>query len=205
MRWRFGIGDGRDGGLRRGLQRVRGGLGGVENGAGNYAESKCGYHGHCDGGTNRNPYFWSRRSCFGWIRFLGCDCGEAQVIGCGESRVEQADDCEPDCSAADGCREGIELAEEAAGEGNSDERDEEEDEQAAEKRRSIYEAAVVVDEGEMFFVSGDEGDDGEDADVHGGVGGDVKGCGGDAGFAEPVLISEAGEGSEQIAGVRDGG
>ena len=61
-----------------------------------------------------------------------------------------------DGAAADCGGEGVELAEEAAGEGDADERDEEEDEQAAEQRRAVDEAAEVVDEGELLVVSGDE-------------------------------------------------
>ena len=102
------------------------------------------------------------------------DESKAQIVSRGQAGIEQADDGESDGSSADCGSEGVELAEEAAGEGNADERDEEEDEQAAEQRRAIDEAAEIVDERQVLVVSADQGDDGEDADVHGGVGGGVE-------------------------------
>ena len=51
----------------------------------------------------------------------------------------------------------------------------------------------------VLVVAGDLGDDGEGADVHGGVGGGVEAGGGDA------VGGEGGEGDEQVAGVGDGG
>ena len=56
--------------------------------------------------------------------------GKAQIVGCRDAGVEHTDDHEEHRSAVDCGGEGIELAEEAAGEGDPDQRDEEEDEQA---------------------------------------------------------------------------
>src|SRR6185437_9070570 len=113
--------------------------------------------------------------------------------------VEQADEGEDDGSALSGGGEGVKLAKEASGEGNSGERDEEEDEHAAEQRRAIDEAAIVFHHGAVFVISAHERDHGEDADVHSDIGGDVKARCGDADGAD------AGEGGEQVAGMRDGG
>ena len=51
----------------------------------------------------------------------------------------------------------------------------------------------------VLVVAADLGDDGEGADVHGGVGGGVEAGGGDA------VEREGGEGDEQVAGVGDAG
>ena len=126
------------------------------------------------------------------------DC-QFQVVRGGQSGVEKADEAEPDGSALQRGREGVELAEEAGGEGDSDERSEEEDEQAAKERGAVDEAAIVADEGQVLVVACYDGDNGEDADVHGRVSGDVEARGGNAGHAE------AGEGCEQVAGVGNGG
>ena len=45
---------------------------------------------------------------------------QPQIVGRGQSRVQQADDGECDRAAIDGGREGIKLAEESAGEGYTD-------------------------------------------------------------------------------------
>src|SRR6185437_14890059 len=112
--------------------------------------------------------------------------------------VEQADEGEDDGPALSGGGEGVELAEEASGEGNSGERNEEEDKHAAEQRRAIDEAAIVFHHGAVFVVTADERDHGEDADVHGDIGGDVKAGGGDADG------TDTGEGGEQVAGMCNG-
>ena len=111
----------------------------------------------------------------------GVDGGEqAQVVEAGDAGVEQADDGEPDVAGVDGGGEDVELAEEAAGEGDADQREQEEGEQGGEHGalrarpvKSSMRAGVLV-------VAGDLGDDGEGADVHGGVGGGVEAGGGDA-------------------------
>ena len=95
--------------------------------------------------------------------------------------------------------EGVELAEESAGEGDSDERHEEEDQQAAEQRRTVDQSLVVLDQRSLVVVAACERDHGEDSHVHRGVGGGVEtGCRNAAG-------SECRKGSKQIAGVRDRG
>ena len=72
-----------------------------------------------------------RRSALG--AGLGVDGGEqAEVVEAGDAAVEQADDGEPDVAAVDGGGEDVELAEEAAGEGDSDQREQEEGEQRGE-------------------------------------------------------------------------
>ncbi len=71
----------------------------------------------------------------------------------------------------DGGGEDIELAEEAAGEGDSDEGEKEEGEQGGEVGALAGEAGVVVDGAGALVVAADLGEDGEGADVHGGVGG----------------------------------
>jgi len=130
---------------------------------------------------------------------LGNCESEAQVIGRSKAGVEKTNDGEDDRASADGGGEGVELAEEAAGEWNSDERDEEEDDQGAEERRAVDEAFVVGNEGTLVVVAARDGDECEDADVHGGIGCGVKGSGGDPGGAE------SGKGREEITGVGDGG
>jgi hypothetical protein len=92
----------------------------------------------------------------------------------------QADDGEPDVAGLDGGGEDVELAEEAAGEGDADEREQEEGEQRGEDGAAQGEAGEVVDVCGGFVVAGDLGDDGEGSDVHGGVGGGVEAGGGDA-------------------------
>jgi hypothetical protein len=63
----------------------------------------------------------------------GVDGGQqAQVVEAGDAAVEQADDSEPDVASVDGGGEDVELAEEAAGEGDSDERKQEEAEESGE-------------------------------------------------------------------------
>ena len=57
---------------------------------------------------------------------------QAQVVEAGDAAVEQADDGEPDVAGVDGGGEDVELAEEAAGEGNADQREQEEGEQRGE-------------------------------------------------------------------------
>ena len=57
-----------------------------------------------------------------------------QIIRCGQAGVEQADDGKPHRASAHCGGEGIELAEEAARERNSDQRGEKEDEQGTEQR-----------------------------------------------------------------------
>ena len=53
-------------------------------------------------------------------------CQQTQIVEAGHARVGQADDGQPDVPVVDGSGEGIELTEEAAGEGDSDEREQEE-------------------------------------------------------------------------------
>ncbi len=61
----------------------------------------------------------------------------------------------------------------------------------------MAEAGVVVDGAGALVVAADLGDDGEGADVHGGVGGGVEAGRSDA------IVREGGEGDQQIAGVGD--
>ena len=68
---------------------------------------------------------------------------------------------------------------------------------AARTGRSEREAGVVVDGACALVVAGDLGDDGEGADLHGGVGGGVEAGGGDA------VEGEGREGDEEVAGVGD--
>lgn len=58
----------------------------------------------------------------GVVRGASVESGEeAEVVEAGDSAVEQADDCEPDVAGMERGGEDIELAEEAAGEGDSNE------------------------------------------------------------------------------------
>ena len=95
--------------------------------------------------------------------------------------------------------EDVELAEEAAGKGNADQREQEEGKQRGRAGAAQGEAAVVVDGAQGLVVAADLGDDGEGADVHGGVGGGVEAGGGDA------VARDSGEGDQQVSGVGDGG
>jgi len=102
-------------------------------------------------------------------------------------------------AGADGGGEDVELAEEAAGEGNSDEREEEEGHQGGENGSLEGEAGVVGGGAGGLVVAGDLGDDGEGADVHGGVSSGVEAGSGDA------VEREGGEGDEEVTGVGDAG
>src|SRR5216683_2125030 len=124
---------------------------------------------------------------------------QAEVVEAGYAAVEQADDREPDVAGVDGGGEDVELAEEASGEGDSDEREEEEGEERGEDGALEGEAGVVVGGAGGLVVAGDLGDDGEGSDVHGGVGGGVEAGRGDA------VLGEGGEGHEEVAGVGDAG
>ena len=95
--------------------------------------------------------------------------------------------------------EDVELAEEAAGEGNPDQREQEEGQQRGEHGTAQCEALVVGDGAQRLLVSADLGDDGEGADVHGGVG-----CGIEAGSGDAIL-REGREGHQQVACMGDAG
>ena len=59
---------------------------------------------------------------------------QAQVVEAGDAGVQQADHRQPDVAAVDGGGEDVELAEEAAGEGNADQREQEEGQQRGQAR-----------------------------------------------------------------------
>ena len=102
--------------------------------------------------------------------------------------LSRHDDGEPDVAGVQSGGEDVEFAEEAAGEGNADQRQEEEGEEGGEDRALCRQAGEVVDRARGLVVAGELGDDGEGADVHGGVGGGVEAGGGDA------IGGEGGEG-----------
>jgi len=173
---------------------VGGRLGGMEPWAGYDAEHERDGNGQQQRCCNRNADDGLGRRGLAGRWALRADEGQAQVISRGYSRVEEADDGQGDGASVYRGAEGVELAEEAAGEGNANERDEEEDEQAGEEGRAVHEPAVVVDKRKMFVVSADQRDDGEDADVHGGVGGEVNYTG------DFVIEREAG--GQRVADIR---
>src|SRR6185312_17320535 len=137
-----------------------GGLGVNKNPAGHDAQDECGGSGKKDGKKQRH-----RRTRHGGdrsiLRRAGIESGDdAQVIEAGESAVDEAQDGQPDESGVDSGGKDVELAEESAGEGNSNERDEEEGHGSAEQRGAIGETAVIVDEGKAVIEFAGVADDG---------------------------------------------
>jgi len=99
------------------------GFSGVESAARHDAESK-----GCDGGKGKSSddaeADWSQGQASHLIFVVGTlsnGKGEAQIVGGGKAGVEEADDGKDDGSSADRGGEGVELAEEAASEGDADE------------------------------------------------------------------------------------
>ena len=100
--------------------------------------------------------------------------------------------------AIQGGLEDVELAEEAAGERDADQREQEDGEQGGGERLLAAQALEIVDALEALALAGEHGDGGEGAHIHEGVGRQVEHGGGGAGFAA------RGERHQDVAGVRDG-
>src|SRR5438045_6238460 len=97
----------------------------------------------------------------------------------------------------DGGRKDVELTEEAAGKGNSDQRQKEEGQQSGKVGTLLAEAGIVLDGSGALVVAADLRDDGEGANIHSGIRGGVEAGGGDA------VERERCERDQQIAGVSD--
>ena len=128
MHWRrIGSNHG-SGGLRRRLQSVRSVVRGMKYFARRNAQDQCGCHGKHQRSSHRQSHVrpGNRGMALIVLRLLRRDQGQAQIVGRSQSRVEQADDGQPYCASANGCGEGVELAEESAGERDADQRNQKE-------------------------------------------------------------------------------
>ena len=142
-------------------------LGEAQDAIGSDAKQQRGDGREGDGDGGRYGY-WGIWSCRRIVVSRTCvkRCEQAQVVEAGDSTVEQADKSEPYVAGMKCRGEDVELAEESAGERNSDEREQEETEHCCENRSREGEAGVVVYRAEVLVVAGDLGDDGERADIH---------------------------------------
>src|SRR5260370_10058179 len=105
---------------------------------------------------------------------------QPEVIEAGDTAVEQSDHLKQHFAAVDSSREDVELAEEAAGKGDSDQSEKEEAEEGGEVGALLAEAGVIVDGAGALVAAAALGDDSEGAGLHGGVGGGIVAGGGDA-------------------------
>ncbi len=118
---------------------VAGVLGKPDRAIGHDAEDECSHcsEGETDGCGDADGTKLVEASTVG--AGLGVDRGQqTQVVEAGDAAVEQADDGEPDVAGVDGGGEDVELAEEAAGEGDSDQREQEEGEKRGEVRGASW-------------------------------------------------------------------
>jgi len=101
---------------------VAGVLGEGDGAIGQDAEGECGDRGQRDSNGCRDADGTKLVETGALGARAGLDGGQqSQVVEAGDAAVEQADDCEPDVAVVDGGGEDVELAEEAAGEGDPDE------------------------------------------------------------------------------------
>ncbi len=108
----------------------------------------------------------------------------------------------------DGGFEDVELAEEAGGDGQAEEREQEERENGGDDGLAFAEAGEVVELEVLFAGAAELGNDGEGADFYEGIAQQIKEDGGVGGAGADVIvfgrqIGDGGEGDQDVAGVGD--
>src|ERR1035437_2744441 len=123
---------------------------------------------------------------------------DAQIVVRRNGAVQQTENRQPIQVAIQRRLEDVELAEEAAGERDADQREQEDGEQGGGQRLFAAQALEIVDALEALALARKHGDGGEGAHIHEGVGREIKHGGGGAGVAVRA------ERHQDVAGVRDG-
>src|ERR1019366_6503459 len=123
---------------------------------------------------------------------------DPQVVVGRHGAVQQAENGQPIQMAVKGGLEDVELAEEAAGKRDADQREQEDGEQGGGEGLFAAQALEIVDALVALALAGEHGDGGEGSHIHERVPSQVEHGGGGAGLAA------RGEGHQDVAGVRDG-
>src|ERR1019366_10709842 len=147
-------------------------IGQVEDTAGKNSQHQCGGggEGKAEARGDADAAGFSEAGGFlhgcGLFRLCVNGSEKLQVVEASDAAVDEAYDAEPHVAGLERPGKDVELAKEAAGEGNTNERKQKESEQRGEDRAPHGEALVVLDRAQRLVVSANLGNDGEGADAH---------------------------------------
>src|SRR5260370_41154891 len=133
---------------------------------------------------------------------------ETNVVVGADDAVDGHQDGQPDEVRADSGLEDVELAEEASGDGQAEQREQEEGENGGGDGLALAEAGVIIEAEVLFTGAAELGDDGEGAEFHEGVANQIEEHGRVGRSRTGVCIAPQGGGGRErphdVAGVPDG-
>ena len=132
---------------------------------------------------------------------------EAEVVVGADDAVDGHQNREPDQVGVDGGLEDVELAEEACGDGQAEERKQEEAQGCGDDRLATAEAGVVIEREVLFAGTAELADDCEGAEFYEGVAEEIEEDCGVSGRSARVgialKIGDGSEGDQDVAGMGD--